>query len=144
MKHILKNKFPLNSHQTVIIALLGFIVWLLLVTGLHLLPAHAGPGPRGMDPEKQLAHLKDRLQLDDEQVEQIRPIITDAAAKRHAIMERYRSQGRSGMAAARKEMETLREETESRLGEILSAEQMTVFRELREEQRQRMRKRRQP
>ena len=144
MKNEITSRAALGAPKTAIIVLLGFIVGLLLITGLHLLPAHAGPGPRGMDPEKRLAHLSDRLQLDDHQVEQVRPILEDSAARRQEIRARYRSQGQSGMAATREEMQTLRQETETRLGEVLTAEQMGTFRALRAEQRQRMRQGKQP
>ena len=144
MKNVFTHRVALTAHKTVIIALLGFVVWLLMVAGLHLLPVQAGPGPRGMDPEKQLTHLKDRLQLDDRQVEEIRPILEDSAARREEIRARCRSQGQPGMAGAREEMHALRQETETSLGEVLTTEQMETFRAFRTEQRQRMRKRKQP
>ena len=144
MKKVMMPPIALNGGQAAIAALLGFIVWLLLVSGLHLLPAHAGPGPRAMAPEKRLAHLKDRLQLSDRQVEQVRPILEDMAARRRDIMDQARSQGGSGRASFREDMRVLREETDARLSEILSTEQMDAWKSLREEQRGRFHQRRRP
>jgi len=138
------NRTTTGAYRAAIIALLGFFFWVLLVTGLHLLPAHAGQRARGVSPERQLAHLKDRLHLEDDQINQIRPILEDMAARRETIRERYHSQEQSGRVATREEMQTLRRETEARLAEILTAEQMDAFRALREEQRERRRKRAQP
>ena len=138
------NKADLGAYRTAIIALLLFIVWVLLVTGLHLLPAQAGQGTRGASPDRQLDHLKDRLALDESQVGQIRPILEDMSARREAIRERHRSQGPSGRTAAHQETQALRRETEARLAAILTEEQMESFRALQKEQRQRMGRRGQP
>ncbi len=144
MKKVSAPRTILSARQTVIAALLGFVVWLLLVTGLHLLPAQAGPGLRKMDPEKRLMHLKERLQLSDQQVNQVRPILEEMAARHREIMEQARSQGGPGNASRRNDRRALQEATDARLGEVLSPEQMETWRSLREERRNRIKQRRRP
>ena len=84
--------------------------------------------------------MTDRLQLSDEQAEQIRPIIEDQVTKRSELFQKYREQSRESRGQMRSEMRTLIEETDKQLEPILSDDQMAELKRMREERHQRMRK----
>jgi len=120
--------------------LAGVILLALVVTFAFALPAAAfRKGPK-KSPEEILAHMTDRLELSDEQAEQIRPIIEDQVTKRRELFERYHEQGRKSRGQMRSEMQTLIEETDKQLEPILSDQQMAELKKMREERPQRMRK----
>jgi len=102
-------------------------------------------GFRQADPEQIMSVLKNRLGLTPEQETQVGPIITDQIEKRRAVFEKYKEQGRGNKREMRSEMRAIRKDVESRLGTILTPEQMETFRkfqdEKRKEQRGKMRKR---
>lgn len=117
---------------------------MLLVTGLLATAALAqqGQGPRGQmpDPQAQLERLTEQLGLSTEQADAIAPILVEQDAKRRELMTAAREQGdRQGM---RERMMSLREDTNEKLAEHLSAEQMGKLQALREEQRERFRQQR--
>lgn len=117
---------------------------MLLVTGLLATAALAqqGQGPRGqmLDPQAQLERLTEQLGLSTEQADAIAPILVDQDAKRRELMTAAREQGdRQGM---RERMMSLREDTNEKLAEHLSAQQMGKLQALREEQRERFRQQR--
>ena len=100
--------------------------------------AQQGPGGRRMlDADQRLAQLTTQLDLDDAQVEQMRPIVEEQTKRQQALFESY-SGDRETMRA---EMTKLREETDEQFAEVLTKEQMNKYRELRQ---QRMRQGRPP
>ena len=120
--------------------LTGVVLLALVVTFAFASPAAAfRKGPK-KSPEEILAHMTDRLELSDEQAEQIRPIIEDQVTKRSELFEKYHEQGRESRGQMRSEMRTLMEETDKQLEPILSADQMAELKKMREERHQRMRK----
>ena len=120
--------------------LTGVILLALAVTFAFASPAAAfRKGPK-KSPEEILAHMTDRLELSDEQAEQIRPIIEDQVTKRSELFEKYHHQGRESRRQMRSEMRTLIEETDKQLEPILSDEQMAELKKMREERPRRMRK----
>lgn len=128
-----------NLQQLLGLALIGLVLWLAAIGWLPLTSAHAAQGgPRHYDPAKRLAHMQTALNLTAEQVEQIRPILEDGAVERRAVFEKYHGQDRSRMRA---EMQKLREETESALGAVLTAEQMAKWQLLRKNRRDQRRQR---
>ncbi len=101
----------------------------LVLVGLVALSAQArgrGWGGREPSPDRQAARIAERLGLSTEQQTQVRKIFTDSLAKRREIREE-----------GRKKMDGLREETETRLSGVLTPEQMTALRNLKEERRER-------
>lgn len=96
---------------------------------LILLPWTAqawGRGGREPSPERALARLAERLDLTEEQQEQVKQILEERFAERNAMR-----------AAHREEMKALRYETDEELAEILTAEQREELNKLRQERRER-------
>jgi predicted transcriptional regulator len=107
---------------------------LLIAAGLILQPYSAearGPfgTPRSADEIVQI--LTDRLALTDDQVEAIQPIIEEKVQRMNEVRE-LRGTDRQ---AARAEMQKLRWDTEQKLNEILTDEQIDKYLEYRQEQR---------
>jgi Spy/CpxP family protein refolding chaperone len=90
-----------------------------------------------LDADQRLAQLTTQLDLDDAQVEQMRPIVEEQTKRQQALFESY-SGDRETMRA---EMTKLRDETDEQFAEVLTEEQMNKYRELRQ---QRMRQGRPP
>ena len=83
-------------------------------------------------PAQLLADLKARLNLSQEQIAQVRPIMQEQSQALRELIEKYQGQGFVGMRSLKNELEQLREETNKQLEPILSAEQMrelTAFHE---------------
>lgn len=109
-------------------------VWAGLFTVLVLAasPAWAQDRARRHDPEQHLAKFQEELNLDAQQVEQIRAIF----AERHAEFERLREEG--GDRESRHEaFRQLHEETHAQIREVLNEEQRVRFEELRAEHMER-------
>lgn len=102
---------------------------------LPILPAMAGQGNRQPDPDQMMTRMIERLDLTDEQTEQVRPIITEQLEKQKAVFKKYRGMGREGFRAARPEMQAIGQETEDRLKDVLTDEQMEDYRKWQEEVR---------
>ena len=94
----------------------------------------------------------ERLELTDEQIERVEPILQESARARRDIMAKYGMDPRSRhnaeskpapsqMKAMRNEMEAVRKKTFAELEQILSAEQLEEFNLIREERRAEMRER---
>ncbi len=95
----------------------------LVLAGVLAVSAQArGRGGREPSPDRQAARLADRLGLSAEQQAQVKTIFTESFAKRREI----RDEGRRKMA-------DLRKDTETRLSGVLTPEQMTELRSLREQ-----------
>jgi Spy/CpxP family protein refolding chaperone len=107
------------------------VAGLLGLTALALAPLTAqawGRGDRGPSPHRALERMTERLDLSAEQQGQVREILESSLAK-----------GREAREAHRSEMETIRQETQDRLADLLSPEQMAELDQLRAERRERRR-----
>lgn len=98
------------------------------------------PTPEQMA-EERVTRMAEELELTDEQVAQVRPIIEEHMRKMRALMEKHRRQGRAPGALEREEMEGLRKGMEERLETVLTQGQMRTYREEVKERRERRRKR---
>ena len=100
---------------------------ILSVIAAHPLAAHAA-GKNGMAPssEQIVSRLKDRLNLTDDQVNKIQPIIEESMQKQ---------------AALRDQMLQLRQSTDAKISTVLTPEQSKEFQQLKDEQNARMRSR---
>lgn len=98
--------------------LFWFVLLLMLLTLIRAMPAMAFREKPKRDPEQMMATLQERLNLTDDQVEQIRPILYDQSENRRELFEKYRPQGRQGRSAMRSEMQDLRSKTDARLAEV--------------------------
>ncbi len=107
---------------------------------------------REIDPERlqaQLEETKERLQLTDEQVAQLRPILERSLEKRLQVLEKHgisldpeAPQKKLGLRKARKlrnDMKKVRKETEEELKGVLSQNQMKEWKKIEEERSQRLR-----
>lgn len=119
--------------------LIWFITWLLLLSLLRAMPAMAYRGDRMMEPDQVIANLRDRLDLTEEQMDQIRPIIEDQIEKRRQIFEEIKTQGRQGRKALKNEMRAIRSYTDNQLEGILTEQQMEEYRQMQDERRQQKR-----
>ena len=84
-------------------------------------------------PEMILAHLKERLNLTEEQEAQILPILKENMEKRRAMFQERRDQIRQNVQAIETEHQTMLQETEQQLATILTEEQMQELRKIRDE-----------
>jgi Spy/CpxP family protein refolding chaperone len=80
--------------------------------------------------EMVMEHLKERLNLTEEQETQILPILEESMKKRVEMFQKYGGQVRQNVQAIKTEHETMWQETEKQLAEILSEEQMQELRKM--------------
>ena len=93
-----------------------------------------GFGPRHHgNPEKQLARLSEKLNLDEAQQEQVNVILQNKHTERKALIEKYKPQ----REAFKQEMNVIRDNTHAQLAEILTPEQLEQFNEMREKRKNR-------
>ena len=102
--------------------------------------------------QAQMQKTIERLELTDEQLEQVKPVLQGAASEQQKILASYGMDPQSRqnatskpgirkMRAMRSEMDAVRENTLSELGPILSDEQMEEFKLIQEERQAEMRER---
>src|SRR5919205_1473854 len=121
-----------------------------LATGLVLAPQAGAQseqqgrpdrgGMRGerMDPaqrvERRVNMLTERLNLSTQQQTQVRQILTKESEQMRALFEK--AQGGADRESLRPQMQSLREGTERQIEGVLTPQQLTTYRELREKMRQ--------
>lgn len=113
------------------------IAWVVAAAAAPL-EAQAQRGARGfgMDVNAQVTALTELLELDEEQATKVREIL---AAQAEIRRERFQGMTRGSMdrGAIMEMMQKLQEETETKLAEVLTEEQMDKYREFVAQQRQR-------
>ena len=101
---------------------------------------------------EQMQQTIERLELTDEQIEKVEPVLQESAARRQEILSSYGVDPEAGqdsagkmnprkMRAMRNEMNAVRDDTLSQLKEILSDEQLEEFKLMQEERQAEMRER---
>ena len=75
------------------------------------------------------------FKLTDEQEAKIRPVILESFNEQQEILEKPRSQDRSGIRALRDDLRQHQISIEEKLSKTLTAEQLVGYRKLQEEQR---------
>ncbi len=90
------------------------------------------------DLERRIAVLSEQLDLTDEQVAQIRPILEHRMQQRKAVFEAHRSQGTVDRQALRSQMQALREDTHSQIKTVLTEEQINRYQVWQENRAQKM------
>ena len=98
-------------------------VWIALCSVIAMLVLLAGSAPaQGPRPtaEEKINKLKQQLNLTDEQVKQITPIIQSEMQKRKEVMDQMRN---------------LHQDTENKIGQYLTPEQMTQWKNLQEQRK---------
>jgi len=81
-------------------------------------------------PEQFLALLMERLKLSPEQAERVRQIVREGEEKRSALSGRHRGMFRRDMRQTRDERDRIDAETEEKLSQILSEDQLKTYRDL--------------
>lgn len=85
-------------------------------------------GRMQMDPgervEQMLLAIDEHVDITDEQADQLRPILLEEGERRREVSEQL---GRSNREAVRAAMDAIRAETNQRVREILTEEQMTKY-----------------
>lgn len=103
------------------------------------------PHPRGHqhahDSGAMVEHLAEKLDLNAEQQEAVRPIFEQAHNEHQALMESMRP-SEAERQQMREAMQAIGERTEAQLAEILTEEQMTQFRTMKAEHQAKMREHR--
>ncbi|MDX1983412.1 MAG: hypothetical protein SFV51_24285 [Bryobacteraceae bacterium] len=111
----------------------------LVTTGAVAQRGEGRPDPARMV-ERQVSEMKDRLKLTDDQTGKVKEILTGSMKKMAESREKYgrpqRGEGPSEEMMA--DMRKNREETDKKLGEVLSKEQMTEYGKMMSERRGRM------
>lgn len=106
-----------------------------LLAVFFLCTAGAALGQRQMDPEqmadRQVAAMKERLKLTDDQATKVKPILVDSMKKQMEIRQKYNvQQGQRPSDEAMADMKKVREETNKKLSEVLSKEQMQEYQKM--------------
>ena len=117
----------------------AFALLMVALAAAAPLEAQAQRGARGfgMSLDDQMTALTDRLALEEEQVVKVREILETQAESRRERLQGVRGSGdRNAMMQL---MQELQQETETRLAEVLSDEQMEKYREYLAELQQRRR-----
>ncbi|MGD8695948.1 MAG: hypothetical protein PVJ12_02475, partial [Gammaproteobacteria bacterium] len=107
---------------------------------------------RAAQVEQRIEEAKARLNLTDEQLDQMTPVLEESMAARQSILSSYGIdlENRSGSAkklglrqarAMRKELDVVQADTLDALGRILNDEQMEEFKRMQEERKAEMRER---
>jgi hypothetical protein len=126
-----------NKNYMLVVGLFSFALTLFSIFLIHLLLISAAEAKgRGLtiEPAQMIISLKERCNLTDEQVEQIRPILENSKTKQQEIFEEMRALGRQGKLQFRQEMLTIADNTEKELSLILTTEQIDEYRKFQAEQ----------
>jgi len=128
-----------------------WIAALWMALAITVLPAAQAQEDRAAQFEERLAETKARLNLSDEQVEQLTPIFWSGFEAQMAVLEKHGidlqnmdpdSQKKLGFRDARilrKEMEAVRDDMSDEVEKILSEEQFAEYKEIQAERREKMR-----
>lgn len=122
-----KAREGVSSSRVLSVGLMFLLIFTMIaVAAIEVYPPAAqAAGFHGMkvSPDKVVARLKDRLNLTDEQVKAIRPVITDSMTKGRQLMN---------------ELRELRTSTDAKIISVLTKEQAVEFQKIQDQRRQRM------
>ncbi len=117
-----------------------------LLVALMSAPALFGQGPprqrqAPMSVDDELATLTKDLNLTDEQVTKMKPILEESRSQMMKARERFRSQDRTEASRdqRRATMEKMTQDTDKKLAEVLSADQLKQYQDLRTQRMHQMR-----
>lgn len=105
-----------------------------LLFALAVVPAQAQEAPgrgRAPDPEQRVAQLKERLELNDQQVEQVRALMKEQDEQRRDAFE----QNRENREEMREKMQEMRSHMNERMTDILNEEQLKKWHEMEQQMR---------
>ena len=120
----------------------GLVICCLLAIFLVAAPdVWCGQHGSAQNPEKAFEKLKERLNLTDEQEEEIRPIIEQKHLKQKEIFQKYQGRSKEERQAMWGELQEVQNNTQEQLHEILSEEQIEEYKKIREEKKEHMQER---
>jgi Spy/CpxP family protein refolding chaperone len=90
---------------------------------------------RDITPEQVISQMKIRLNLTEEQITQIRPIIEDSMNQQKELFQEYRNQGPQAMASLEAKMQQLEQDIKERLAEFVTDAQLEEYQKMLEEQK---------
>ncbi len=93
-----------------------------------------GPG-RGPGAEDIVNKMAQELNLTNEQIQQIIPVIKEDVQKRGELMKQMKGQGREATSSIKTGMEKITQETETQLAQYLSDEQIAKWKTLQQERK---------
>ena len=136
------------AHSTIRVSSILTLLLLLLASPLYA--QTTAPSEEAIERIRaQVQETQERLQLTKAQKETIRPILEESFEQRLAVLEKHgidlenrdanERPGFRTIRKLRKDMDKVRKETEQQLEEVLTADQMKVWKELEEERRAQMR-----
>jgi len=105
-------------------------VGMALFAAVFFSPAVALAGEPVLDIERQMTDLIQQLHLSDEQAEQVRPICEETIQKIREMMWQTFIPGLGGRQALREKIADLIKDTDERMSEILTEEQMNAYRQM--------------
>jgi biopolymer transport protein ExbB/TolQ len=107
------------------------VILLVAIMMFGTLSAAAQPRQRMGDPEQRLermmTHLTSVLILNEDQQVKVREILGEQIKKQQEIFEARRSEQKEQRQAMREEMEKWRADTDARMGEVLTDEQVEKY-----------------
>ena len=101
--------------------------------------AHGGMGGRQMDPDRELQRLSKRLNLTDDQKNQIKPILADRQQQMRSLMQDSSLQPND----RHEKMRSIMEDTSNKVKAVLNDDQKAKFDQMQQQMRERMQQRRQ-
>jgi Spy/CpxP family protein refolding chaperone len=122
---------------------LVIILTLLLIGSISPRASAQEPNAPAMPDQarQRLEQIKERLKLTPEQVDQVRPILTDEVQKLKALREANSGGGRRDRRKMAREFKRIQDDADDQLKKVLSKEQMSELKKLRDERRQQLRER---
>jgi hypothetical protein len=92
------------------------------------------------DVQHQLKQMGEQLKLTPQQQASVKPILTEHATQVKQLRDKYAPMARTAAnkEAMTKEMQSLRDATDAKLAGVLSADQMTQYKKMRDEQMAKM------
>jgi periplasmic protein CpxP/Spy len=101
--------------------------------------AHPGMGGRQMDPDREVQRLGKRLNLTDDQKNQIKPILADRQQQMRSLMQDSSLQPND----RHEKMRSIMEDTNNKVKAVLNDAQKAKFDQMQQQMRERMQQRRQ-
>ena len=101
--------------------------------------AHRGMGGRQMDPDREVQRLSKRLNLTDDQKNQIKPILADRQQQMRNLMQDSSLQPND----RHEKMRSIMEDTNNKVKAVLNDDQKAKFDQMQQQMHERMQQRRQ-
>ncbi len=111
------------------------VLW---VAGMPAYAAQDSAQTQADQARQRFEQIKERLQLTPDQVEQVRPVLTDEMEKLKALRDQHSGEGQSRRARLKlaREARDIQSKADDQLKKILSKSQMDEMKKIREERRQ--------